>query len=88
MIKMISLYQPENFLHYLRYLDIFHQSNYFTYMYNCSKVIVYSLYCTFSDKSPLLRRATIMNKALCIFLMSITFSKSLANTAHHSYTFK
>ena len=43
---MISQYQPENYLDYLKYLNIYNQSNYFTY--NCSKVIVYN---TFSDKS-------------------------------------
>ena len=70
MIKMISRYLSENYLDYLRYLDISISvaklSNYFTY--SCSKVTHFLI------KAPLLRCATIMNKVLCIiyyFLMSI-----------------
>ena len=33
MIKMISQYQPENYLNYLRYFDIYNLSNYFTYVH-------------------------------------------------------
>ena len=82
--KMTPQYQSENYLYYLRYLDIYNQSNYFTYTYNCSDVIVYNTL-IFLIKAPLLRCATIMNKALRWCLL---FKITNTHTAHHSCTYR
>ena len=47
-----------------------------------SKLIAYY---TFSDKMPLLKFATMMNKAICIFSVYLLFK--ITSTAYHSYTF-